>query len=85
MAEKEQLLENIMIYQFCAVELNLFLDNFPDNKEAAADYKRVSEKLKEAKMHYEDSYGPLCNFGSSYCQNPEKWINTPWPWENKEV
>lgn len=87
MAENINLLENIMIYKFCALELNLFLDNYPDNKDASDDYKRVSQKLDECVIEYEKTYGPLSNFGSSYYENPEKWINTPWPWENenKEV
>ena len=28
---KEELLEKIMQYQFYAVDLNLYLDNFPEN------------------------------------------------------
>ncbi len=87
MSENTTLLENVIIYKFCAVELNLYLDNFPKDAEACEDYERVSRKLHEAEKEYEQICGPLYNFGSSYCQNPEKWINTPWPWEKnyKEV
>ncbi|MDZ5000756.1 spore coat protein CotJB, partial [Clostridium perfringens] len=31
---------------------------------------------------YEKEHGPLTNFGSAYFQNPEAWVNSPWPWEN---
>lgn len=77
-----ELLKKIMKYQFYAVELNLFLDNFPSNKEATKDFSEISSKLQSLIKDYENSYGPLTNFGSTYIQDPELWINTPWPWEN---
>jgi spore coat protein JB len=67
---------------FCALDLNLYLDNFPDCKKATEDYKFISYKLDKAIYEYEQQYGPLSNFGSAYIENPEAWINTPWPWEN---
>ncbi len=82
MCKMNDLLSSIQVYQFCAIDLNLFLDNYPDNTNAKEDYCRVSAKLKELIGQYEKEYGPLTNFGSSYVENPEKWINTPWPWEN---
>lgn len=80
--ERLELLEKIMKYQFYAVDLNLFLDNFPSNKEATKDLEEISNKLRSLVKDYEKSYGPLTNFGSAYIQDPELWINTPWPWEN---
>ncbi|WP_244832943.1 spore coat protein CotJB [Clostridium sp. BJN0001] len=79
---ENELLEKIRIYQFCAVELNLYLDNFPNEENAVYDYKAVSKKLNECIMEYEKNYGPLTNFGSSYYANPQKWLSNPWPWEN---
>ena len=32
---------------------------------------------------YEQEYGPLTNFGSACIQNPNAWLNTPWPWEKE--
>ena len=72
-----------MKYMFYAVELNLYLDNFPTNSKATKDYKMVSEKLDSLICQYEQSYGPLTNFGNASEVNPEKWISCPWPWENK--
>lgn len=79
---RTELLEKIMKYQFYAVDLNLFLDNFPNNPEATKDYEEISCKLQALIKDYENSYGPLTNFGSAYIENPELWISTPWPWEN---
>ena len=42
---KNDLLNEIKKYQFYAVELNLYLDNFPNNPKAINDYKIISKKL----------------------------------------
>ena len=78
------LLNHIRIYQFCAVELNLYLDNFPDNKNAMEDYNKVSCKLTTLINDYEKEYGPLTNFGSAFVENPRAWVDQPWPWEQCE-
>lgn len=75
-------LSNIMIYQFCAVDLNLYLDNFPDDENAREDYKKVSCKLTSLVHDYEKTHGPLTNFGSSSVENSKAWVDQPWPWEN---
>ena len=79
---QNDLLNEIKKYQFYAVELNLYLDNFPNNKKAKNDYKIISEKLDELIMDYERNFGPLTNFGSAYFENPAAWVSSPWPWEN---
>ncbi|ABR34238.1 MULTISPECIES: spore coat protein CotJB [Clostridium] len=79
---QRDMLNSIRVYQFCAVELNLFLDNFPEDKNAKEDYNKVSCKLTELISAYEKNFGPLTNFGSAYVENPKAWVNTPWPWEN---
>lgn len=81
--EKNDLLNSIMIYQFCAVDLNLFLDSFPEDKNASEDYCKVSAKLDQLYDEYENNYGPLRNFGQAFNENPKAYINSPWPWENK--
>ena len=54
---KEELLEKIMQNQFYAVELNLYLDNFPDNKKATEDFEAVSSNLNCLMCKYENLYG----------------------------
>lgn len=77
----EELDFKIKKLQFAAVELNLYLDNFPNNKQAKENYQQVSKMLNRMINEYEIQYGPLKNFGAAYIQNPEKWTNQPWPWE----
>ena len=81
---KIDLLNSIRIYQFCAVELNLFLDNFPEDKNATEDYCKVSAKLDNLMTEYEKHYGPLCNFGHAFYENSEAWIESCWPWEREK-
>lgn len=78
----KDLLEEIMKLQFYAVDLNLYLDNFPECKEAAEAYKQVSCKLKVLFKEFEEKCGPLTNFGSAFFENPKAWVNSPWPWES---
>ncbi|AOR24404.1 spore coat protein CotJB [Clostridium taeniosporum] len=82
MYEKD-LLDSIMIYQFSAIDLNLFLDNFPDNEDAKKDYDIVSSKLTCLINEYEKNFAPLTNFGTSVKENPHAWVEKPWPWEKE--
>lgn len=79
---RQDYLEKIQKLQFFAVDLNLYLDNFPDCKKATHDYEVISCELKKTIWDYEEKFGPLTNFGSAYFQNPERWANDPWPWDN---
>ena len=79
---QHECLDAIRKLQFFAIDLNLYLDNFPNCKDAIDDYKLISSTLRKLMWDYEQSYGPLTNFGSAYIQNPDAWIDTPWPWEN---
>ena len=80
---QHECLDAIRKLQFFAIDLNLYLDNFPNCKDAIDDYKLISSKLRKLIWDYEQLYGPLSNFGSAYIQNPDAWIDTPWPWENE--
>lgn len=78
---REEHLELIRKLQFYAVDLNLYLDNYPNNAKATEDYRFVSEKLTQIICDYEQKYGPLTNFASAHMEDPEAWVNSPWPWE----
>lgn len=84
MYSAKDLLNTIRIYQFSAVELNLYLDNFPNDKNAREDYEQVSCKLTSLIHEYEKNCGPLTNFGSAHVENPKAWVDQPWPWESYE-
>jgi spore coat protein JB len=79
---KDQLSEKLYELKFAAVDLNLYLDNHPDNKEAIDDYNTIVENLKKLTNLYEANYGPLTNFGCAESKECWSWVDNPWPWEN---
>lgn len=81
MMDRKAMLTRIQELEFAAVELNLFLDTHPDNRQALADYNVFTEQLINMKNVYEMRFGPLYNFGLSPSRFPWQWIDEPWPWE----
>lgn len=75
------LLRQIMELEFTAIELNLFLDTHPENKEALRDIKVVNERLRKLMDDYEKLYGPLLPFSANVGDDHWRWVDEPWPWE----
>lgn len=80
---KSDLMLLLQQYGFYAIELNLYLDNFPDNKKALRDFQKVAEIYHNLKSEYEMKYGLLSNFGHSQPCGDWNYVNDPWPWEGK--
>ena len=79
MSDRAIALKNVQIFDFAAHETNLYLNGYPDSKEALVYYKEMVEKAKHARIYYEENYGPLsatANMGDCWL-----WTQTPWPWE----
>ena len=80
---KSDLILKIQELTFACVDLNLYLDNHPDDAAAINMYNSFSKQLNEAMRSYECKYGPLTNFGYGKSNCPWHWVEDPWPWENK--
>ncbi|MBV1821237.1 spore coat protein CotJB [Clostridium cochlearium] len=80
-SNRSELLKRIQEYEFAAVELNLYLDNNPNNQKAIYDYNCICENLLRLKKIYEQKFGPLTNFGYGKSNCPWQWVEEPWPWE----
>ncbi|SHJ80870.1 spore coat protein JB [Clostridium amylolyticum] len=80
--DKHELMKRIQEIGFYAVDLNLYIDNFPEDQQAVKDYKAISNALNNLKRVYENYYGPLKNFGDSEFPGEWNYVNEPWPWEN---
>ena len=78
---REELIRAIQEYEFAAIELNLYLDNFPRCKDALEDYNYITRELNKLKGEYEKFFGPLKNFGEDMSDFPWQWVDEPWPWE----
>ena len=78
---KNQLLYCITELQFTCIDLNLYLDTHPYDEIALSEYNFYTKKLFELKEKYNESCGPLLNFGGSKSDYPFQWIVDKWPWE----
>jgi len=80
-SEKEEMLTNISEYSFMAHDLNLYLDVFPNNKEALDKFILYRNKANELIIKYERKYGPLAINSDTKANIPFNWVNN-WPWVN---
>ena len=81
MINKRRLLKELMAYDFILTELGLYLNSHPTDQNALKMHSEVSQKSKNLRSRYVQTYGPL---SSSENRSTEKWewIEGPWPWEN---
>ncbi len=79
---KKKLLDCISSTQFAALELGLYLDTHPHDKDALAKFEMFRAKLKAYIKQYEDEFGPLTLSGD-FGNDGFDWIKNPWPWEKE--
>lgn len=77
-----EMLKKLQELQFMTVELNLYLNTHPDDAQALSQYNLYAAQQMMLKNKYEQSYGPLSNFGTAFGKVPWNYIYEPWPWEN---
>ena len=77
---KQTLLRKIMELDFVAVDLNLYLNTHPYDREALCKFNFVVTQSHMLRQQYESMYGPLCSYRSP-SRYPWQWINNPWPWD----
>ena len=80
MNKQAEMLTYIDAYGFAAHELNLYLDNNPNDREAAELFKQYTKQKQQILDQYEKEYGPL--FVDASTTYPWAWNESPWPWEN---
>ncbi len=78
--EQELLLRQIMSNDFAIIDLHLYLDTHPDDKEISEKLEKYIKKCDKLKKEYQEKYGPLTN--EELDGNNYKWIQDPWPWDN---
>ena len=79
---RNTLLQYITEISFAAYDTLLFLDTHPNDQQALAYYREVSQKRKEAMAEFDRQYGPLtADCESAASGDSWTWINRPWPWE----
>ena len=82
MNEQAKMLTNIDALTFAMVDLNLYLDVFPNDREKINLYNQYRKQKENLLKEYESKYGPI-TINSEYLNTyPWAWNNMPWPWDN---
>ena len=79
--KREELLFNILKYNFALIELQLYLDTNPKDNNMVNLYSRYLNEKKRLVDEYEKNYGPLTMDGVNNVSD-WTWIKSPWPWES---
>ena len=72
--EKEAMLEQWQQYNFALTDLNLYLDVYPNDREASTLYNKYLEIQKQIADKYESMYGPLTTNSKYAGSNSWEWI-----------
>lgn len=83
MNEQAELLTSIDALCFACIDLNLYLDLYPEDKGAIELFNRYRVQKKKLEKDYESKYGPLFISSDALNTFPWAWDNSPWPWQNK--
>lgn len=81
--EQAELLTYIDALCFAKQDLNLYLDVYPNDKNALNLFNQYRVSLDEYMKNYESKYGPLLQDSKSLESYPWAWNKNPWPWQNK--
>jgi len=76
----DDLLKKLMALDFVAVDLALYLNTHPCDREALAKYNETLAEANAIRSEYEECYGPLYSYRSMSAY-PWQWIDDPWPWQ----
>ena len=72
---------NLNQMQFAAHEINLFLDNYPNDTNMLSLYNKYKKSYLKLLQEFENRYGPVMVSSDVLNTTPWAWNNEPWPWE----
>lgn len=78
---RKELLEQLSALDFMLVDLQLYLDTHPYDRNALMQYNSVVMQANMMRQNYESLYGPLNSYRSN-SRYSWQWINELWPWQN---
>jgi len=81
--ERERMFLEFSRMAFAAHELNLFLDNFPNNSSMLRLFSDYSNRANALKKEYENKYGPITVSSTNGSTTPFEWVKDAWPWEGE--
>ena len=80
--EQAEMLTNLDMLSFAALDLSLYLDVYPNDKDILNLFNKYREQAGKATLEYEKKFGPINKSSSANNAYPWQWANKPWPWEN---
>lgn len=79
--EQKQLLQDINIVSFVLVDLTLYLDTHPFDRQAMAYFNHYLQIRVDLLNEYAMKYGPLTLSTANTNSNEWEWALQPPPWE----
>jgi len=79
--QRQSLLQRMQQYNFALVDLNLYLDNYPNDTNVIKIYNNYRNMYLNALKEYENAYGPIEAINTKENVNSWVWDKNPWPWE----
>ena len=74
------LLKRLQEVEFALYELTLYLDAYPESKDALMHYHSLLDARRALVAEYQAKHGPLTMYGNESTTSWD-WALTPWPWE----
>lgn len=78
---REEMLMKLRELDFYTLDMNLYLDTHPYDREAQSQFNAVAVEANMLREQYEQEYGPLTT-RQPIDESPWEWIENPWPWNN---
>ncbi len=82
MNEQAELLTSIDALGFAMIDLDLYLDIYPNDNTMLNTFNQYREQKENLIKEYENKYGPITLNSASLKSYPWAWDDMPWPWDN---
>lgn len=77
MNERNKALMKLSAVQFTLLELHMYLDTHPYDKQAQEKHDKNMRLYEQLKAAFVEKYGPLKPSDG----NGAEWLRDPWPWD----
>lgn len=78
--KQETMLRDLQAMDVFLVDMALYLNTHPCDKEALAVYKKYNDQNNMMRTQYQNLYGPL-TIRHAEDEDYWQWVGSPWPWE----